>query len=232
VQPGFELGLFNCEQSSRQMWTLNGDGTMRLTVPSSTDDGVSALAEGSILCIARGDLLRPFLRVRICDNSTDAEYSALSFSLVPINEGSSESTPSGYSLVQFQLNTDNAVPSQCLEVQSIASGFIGGLMVLSECDSTSRKQGWFYRIFESQDPQSLNQMSDVISATAGKNEGNLCLTAGWPFLTATAFSTPDGNTAVIVMNESPQTSFFSLIDQQSGTLVSGINGRSIQTIIY
>jgi glucosylceramidase len=65
---------------------------------------------------------------------------------------------------------------------------------------------------------------------------NLCLTAGWPFLTGIAFMSETGMDArvtVIVMNEADISTEVILTDTKSGKDIRfGISDRSIQTIIY
>ena len=71
-------------------------------------------------------------------------------------------------------------------------------------------------------------------------DARLCVTAGWPFLTGSAFQTPAGRTAVVLMNEAETDTHVILSDVQrsvvggsgTGDLWFGITGRSIQTIMY
>ena len=59
-----------------------------------------------------------------------------------------------------------------------------------------------------------------------------CLTAGWPFLYATAFQDPSKQTVVIIVNEAPVDTSLILSDERFGMLSSGINALSVQTVVY
>jgi len=62
---------------------------------------------------------------------------------------------------------------------------------------------------------------------------SMCMTAGWPFLTGTAFVSPEKKkTVVIVMNEAALDTQLSLTDTDKGSFTFGINSRSIQTLTY
>ena len=73
-------------------------------------------------------------------------------------------------------------------------------------------------------------------AGVGAEEGGgeeMCLTAGWPFLTGVAFRSPhQGTMSLVVMNEAAKDTKITLVDTVKGTSWFGINGRSIQTIVY
>ena len=60
----------------------------------------------------------------------------------------------------------------------------------------------------------------------------MCLTAGWPFLTAAAFRDTHSRTVVVAMNEADADTHIILSDAAKGDLWFGINGHAIQTIIY
>ena len=63
----------------------------------------------------------------------------------------------------------------------------------------------------------------------------LCLTAGWPFLTGAAFQRPDadgGEVAVVLMNEAEQDTAVFLSDTRQGEGWFGISARSMQTVLY
>ena len=63
--------------------------------------------------------------------------------------------------------------------------------------------------------------------------GEMCLTSGWPLLTGVAFESEDERgVTVVVMNEASQDTKITLTDSIKGTGWFGINGRSIQTIMY
>jgi Glycosyl hydrolase family 30 beta sandwich domain len=60
----------------------------------------------------------------------------------------------------------------------------------------------------------------------------LCVTAGWPMLTGSAFVTPAGKKVVLIMNEAVMDSDIILQDNNLGNVKFGINGNSMQTMVY
>jgi len=118
----------------------------------------------------------------------------------------------------FTLNDANqlveAASGKCVSVVNNVNE-AGGLLALSACDAAG--QTW---AFDSQ--------TGVIHArTTG-----LCLTAGWPFLYGSAFLDHKKKTVVVVTNEAPVDTAFVLSDSRHGTFSSGINARSIQTLLF
>ena len=61
---------------------------------------------------------------------------------------------------------------------------------------------------------------------------DLCITAGWPMLYAVAFENEDKNNVVVIMNEADIHTEILLQDFTHGDMRFGINGRSMQTLIY
>lgn len=59
-----------------------------------------------------------------------------------------------------------------------------------------------------------------------------CLTAGWPFLTAVSFTTPNQQTVATIMNEYPSDTYVLLKDENKGSMWTALNGKSIQTITF
>ena len=59
-----------------------------------------------------------------------------------------------------------------------------------------------------------------------------CLTAGWPYLNAVSFLTPNEQTVVTVMNEYPTDTYVLLRDKKKGSMWTALNGKSIQTITF
>jgi hypothetical protein len=62
---------------------------------------------------------------------------------------------------------------------------------------------------------------------------DLCLTAGWPFLSGIAVTDGVDSTSIVVMNEAPVDTEVVLHDAvRDQFALLGINARSIQTIVY
>jgi len=85
-----------------------------------------------------------------------------------------------------------------------------------------------------EDGSAVEQLWTVFPATGEVKSAatEYCVTAGWPFLYAAAFVTPEENTAVVVVNEAPVDATLSVEDSRFGSFQSGINAHSIQTLVY
>ena len=86
----------------------------------------------------------------------------------------------------------------------------------------------------------LEAQSFVVDAQSGESrlraDDELCVTAGWPFLNAVAFSNPQGKTVVVVTNEASVATPIVLTDKavsgRLGPLSFIIDGRSMETLVY
>ena len=63
--------------------------------------------------------------------------------------------------------------------------------------------------------------------------GGKCLTAGWPFVQATAFESPDGEVVVVLLNEADESIAVEIYvgDYVKDSLVAVAPGHSVQTYI-
>ncbi len=60
-----------------------------------------------------------------------------------------------------------------------------------------------------------------------------CLTAGWPFFSSVAFSTPEGETVVVVLNEAQEdVPFLVLLKNGHMQFNTSIPVSSIQTYVF
>jgi hypothetical protein len=80
-------------------------------------------------------------------------------------------------------------------------------------------------IFSAKNKDKWHQKSDL-------HHHPFCLTAGWPYLNAVSFLTPNQQTVVTVMNEYPTDTYVLLKDQDKGAMWTALNGKSIQTITF
>lgn len=65
-----EVGMYNCEKSTRQMWRLNSNSSLELfttAIDTEATDGYMAQ-----VCIGPGDSNRPFLTIIICEGAARA----------------------------------------------------------------------------------------------------------------------------------------------------------------
>lgn len=103
----------------------------------------------------------------------------------------------------------------------------GALLELSLCaDTTGKKSASAHQHF--------THHARTGEVVAKKVDGGLCLTAGWPFLSAAAFTNSEKKeTIIVVMNEATLPTSIALSDaHRSATLGFAIFGRAVQTIVY
>lgn len=95
----------------------------------------------------------------------------------------------------------------------------GAMLSLSACDTNNPRQRF-----------SVDSDTGEIKSEVGKD---LCLTAGWPFLSGVSFFDGQDTTITVIMNEAPVDTEVVLHDfVRDEMTIFGINSRSIQTIIY
>jgi hypothetical protein len=210
VRSGMEVGSFTCEKSIRQQWYLNSNGFLQLlrdAIDTEAKDGYLAP-----LCIGAGDEDRPFLHIVICDAYTKYDEVAPPLRFESTEAGQLVDKASGLCL---QLAADVREPGAllnvgpCLYEKNPERGFDDNVPV-------------DYQTFH------LNHATGEIVSRVQ----DMCVTAGWPLLTGAAFKDPEGSTVVVLMNEAAKDTAVVISDKVRGDIHFGINGRSIQTIVY
>jgi len=210
VRAGMELGAYPCEQSTRQMWKMNSNHVLelaKLAKDSEATDGYMAR-----LCVAGGDVDRPYLRVVICSKGA--------------------ATP--LKLVRQQsigLWVDEATGLCVSLADGVREG--GALLELAPCTVSSMTSSAVSGVPTPKDFQQLYLDSTTgevkINTSTG---GQLCLTVGWPFLTAVAFQDTSAKTVVVALNEASVDTEIVLSDSDKGDVWFGIQARSMQTLVY
>jgi hypothetical protein len=261
AREGMEVQAWPCEKSSRQQWELyngevkgggGGGGVVMLRVPvtwtttnnndsSDAGDGAKQHEHEHELYMCFGGIdgympSRPYISLVNCDpgNAGYAQHPALQ---LQHEQGQGHGKRGGYSFL-----VDKA-SGKCLGLaEGVQEG--GALLELQDClvSSRSGKAGhgqegeggsaWHQQFKYT--PETGEIKVRAPNAAAGAEEGEeMCLTAGWPFLSAVAFQSPhQGTMTLVVMNEAAQDTKITLVDTVKGTSWFGINGRSIQTIVY
>jgi hypothetical protein len=239
MQGGVELGVFACEHSSRQLWALpggqgQGRGAIRLAVPALADTQHAAPAIS--LCVIPA-ASSAYLRVGDCAYSGRGATPIMFHSQqVSVSDLSSSVHKFAGDSSVFQLAYTVDSTQQCLVVDAgTYNGALGGAMLrATPCLPADRAQLWMRAdIPDGSGGQLLgsNLISVGDSMQAGAGAAS-CLTAGWPFLTASAFDTGD-STVVVVMNESPSHTRYAVVsDAAAAPLLLGISARAIQTIVF
>ena len=219
-------GVFPCERSARQMWTWHAlsdgasnssHGTLRLT--TGTDSGVENKPNYQ-MCFATGDGNRRFLRVWECPpedvtggkgTATAPDERELHKLIVKME------SIKGSSYVRLVDVSKPSSKQMCISLagESLATG---ALLELLPCQREEILQQW----------EIDTDNGEVTAAVNG-----LCVTAGWPYLSSIAFTTPyDARTVVVVMNEAPTDTYVDIVDSVRGTLRTAVTGHSIATILY
>lgn len=271
IQAGVEVGMFSCERSVRQTWSLvapqkasddyitdtpNNRAPDPITTTGATDGDVetnpanagrvlqlasSALTmdqsfDGTVkLCVAHSARMpRTALRLADCMDP-DASFPLLALS--PL--GQIVDTESGLCL---SFIGDVREPGALLELATCVT--------TSAADTTEPASGHGHKksIQLAADHQLFALSPSTGEITAPKVDRTLCLTAGWPFLSAVAFTSriaqravdPSGEgtsddsastTTVVVMNEAAVSSPLVLWGKE-GYLGLSIAARAIQTIVF
>jgi glucosylceramidase len=204
VRAGFELGLFNCEQSSRQMWEVTHEKRIRLVVPAIDSEWETIGIEKKVnLCFGPGDTNRPYLHIVDCMSNETSPYEF-------------EFTSNGM-MVEIE-------SGDCLTVADDVT-VPGGLLHLERCvdyrdnhTPPSPSQQFYY-------DENTHELVSLIASSYNEDgtvdTDGLCVTAGWPFFTGAAFLDDNHRTIVVIMS-----------DTSNGDVWFGINARSIQTIVY
>jgi glucosylceramidase len=124
-----------------------------------------------------------------------------------------------------QINTPSARTDVCLVLRRLkneggAYGPKGGSQVaLGPCTSSAAQ--WSYS----------EESGELISKEL--DEGEVCMTTGWPFLQMGAFTTPNGESdkTVVLLNEARESANYILYDGDDILLSGSIPPRSIQTVL-
>ena len=107
----------------------------------------------------------------------------------------------------------------CLTIANDMKGR-GSLLVMSECQENKQSQLW-----------SFTKHGTLVHSGDGDNNG-LCVTSGWPLLSAVGFERPDGKVAIVVTNEGNAATQTSLVDAELGHIELEMPERSIRTVLY
>lgn len=256
VQAQLEVGMYACEKSARQLWNFNLD-TFRVELLTPTVDAFNEITVAQAaewgerrlssedpnkektekssgnnkkddrelkkftMCLSAGDETRPFLKIIDCDskdpNSKDKPLHVERNSLGQL----------------MDLNT-----GMCIGMSGTAREH-GALLDLSPCGngadnapgaSQERIDNFYRQVFP------VNYSTGEIKAAPQYvgDDVELCLTAGWPYLSSTAFYNENKKqTTVVVLNEAPVGTHV-LLDDATKLRKMGLAmpPRSMQTIVY
>lgn len=155
------------------------------------------------LCIGPGDDNRPYLKILICTGKPTP------FALTLSESGQLQVKDTGLCVTMVG---DKLKP--------------GNLLNLAPCLSAGSDSQSF--VWE----QTTGEIFPRQTVKSYEDGGTMCLTAGWPFLTAAAFRDTKQSTVVVAMNEAALDTQIILTDKVKGDLWFGINGHAIQTLVY
>lgn len=205
---GIELTVWPCEGSTRQVFTVNKHGQIEV----SGHDWLGMPTKSCIL--KRIDPSFKGLILGTCNQTMD-------------KAGFFEVLPGGNETVSYVIiRIKNGLKGhQCLAIQELendggAYGTRGGSqVVLKDCSHASAQ--W-----------RMSEETGEISSSYFE-EGDVCMTTGWPFLQMGAFSTPHGETkrTMVILNEAAEGANYAIRDKQEIVVTGVIPAHSIQTVI-
>jgi glucosylceramidase len=209
---GIELTAWPCEGSTRQVfeWT----STKRIDVL-----GHDWLGKPTKSCVAR-EVDVSFKGVTLTDCKARL---AATFDLVEVPAGEYEGH---VKFVQTNVPRDSELSNRCLVLGTLGNGGgalgpRGGAQVMyGSCASPGAM--WKYE---------EGTRGEITSSYL--EEGEVCMTTGWPFLQMGAFSTPNGESdnTVVLLNEARDSANYVLYNGDDVILSGSIPPRSIQTVL-
>jgi hypothetical protein len=237
IQAGVEIGMYACERSVRQTWriVLPMDVNSEISVgPLATSPGRLQLATAALtqdvtyagtvhLCVAQSARLPARSALRLAD-CTDTRAVFLHVTQNDLGQ---------------MVDADT---KQCLSfIGDVREP--GALLELAACQTVSAQEGSQATTPRAVDSQLFAVDASTGEITAPKVDRDLCLTAGWPFFSAAAFTraaipanhelTSVEITSIVVMNEASVSTPLVLFDKERGQhLRLDIRARAVQTVVF
>jgi hypothetical protein len=237
IQAGVEIGMYACERSVRQTWRIvlpmNVNSEIS-AVPLATTPGRLQLATAALtqdvtytgtvhLCVAQSARLPDRNALRLAD-CTDTR-------------------------AIFLHVTQNDLGQIVDAATKLCVSFIGdvrepgALLELAKCQTENAQDDAKATTPRAVDNQLFAVDASTGEITAPKVDRELCLTAGWPFFSAAAFTRASipGNheltsgevTSIVVMNEAAVPTTLVVYDKERAShLRLEISARAIQTIVF
>jgi hypothetical protein len=246
LHSGLEVGLYPCERSVKQMWVWHRDsgssgstnsslGSLRLAVSGlgeteRADNAQPTSANGKIeepnlieFCLSKGDAERDYLTIWECPPITTQKDDsrvdrALSFVMLP-----SPSKKADLQILQlrYDMKPPGAAAGVTIPYCVTLSASGSGLLQLKPCSAQDANQRWVHR----------PSTGEIRSARSDRQDH--CVTAGWPYLSSTAYLTPSNQVAVVVMNEAPVDTYVTLTDASTKSeMVVALHAHAIETIVF
>lgn len=247
IQAGVEVGMFACERSVRQTWSLVDPSTK--SDPKTQDDYITDTPARQLLdASGSGQILQLSTAALTMDQSFNGTVKLCLAHSARLPRTALRLADCTDPDATFPLVAFNSL-GQILESSSgLCVSFIGdvrepgALLELATCETVAQPSGSDASESEAILLRAADHQLFALSAATGevttpKVDRSLCLTAGWPFLTAVAFKAPStehgkaGSTSVVVMNEASATSPL-VVSNKMGYLGLSIAARAIQTIVF
>ena len=209
---GIEVTVWPCEGSTRQEFFFNPEKQIEVR-------GHDWKGKPTKSCLAK-DVDKSFEGITLADCKNSK---AATFDLVEISDG----PDAGFvKLIQTNAPTASKLSNRCLVISTLgnkggAYGPKGGAQVVyGSCASPAS----LWKSFDSNGGEIISSFFE---------EGEVCMTTGWPFLQMGAFSTPNGESknTVILLNEAMDSANYVLFDGDDAILSGSIPPRSIQTVL-
>ena len=212
--------MFYCEQSVRQQWSLLSDGRLQLQA-LSVDAETSPPWTFEPLCAGQGVGNRPFLNLVFCsgnDTGTAINHEPLRFS--PLKTGQLKEKSSG-----LCAGLANGVAE---------SGALLSLQPCSRADPSGDVPESQHFFLEPSTGELFSSIHSGFNLGDRNEEVNMCVTGGWPFLSAAAFVQPAPPrsadlalprapplTVVVILNEADIDTHIILTDAVKASVANG-----------
>jgi hypothetical protein len=237
--------MFPCEKSVRQMWSIHPlKNTLYLTTTTDWNSQTLTLCVG----YGYGDSSREYLRLTDCSASAvDANKNRTPDYPNPIKLSFIKETALANDNKNGHYTLKDEMTGKCV---TVADGVqeAGALLTLEGCqdenniNNNNEKNNYHSQQFY------INDATGEITVSFRNKEqkkDELCLTAGWPFLTGVTVQLPaeeeqkngpaveGGSIVTVIMNEAHIATTLNVIDLEKDKMFSlEIPGRAMQTIVY
>lgn len=170
------------------------------------------------MCFSKGDDNRRFLRVWECppDIKDTSQDGSVDERVAHEMNLAIEKVKHSESVQLVDKSTTKSKHPQCV-VLSRGATASGALLELANCEEGDISQHW-----------NFDAKTGELRAAAN----NMCVTAGWPYLSSVAFTTPETRTVLVLMNEAPTDIYVDVLDSELGTMRTAITAHSMETILY
>jgi glucosylceramidase len=219
---GIEVTLWPCEGSTRQQFSWTNEKAAGNPIIVHGHDWLGHPTTSCLSNIEDEDVLG--IRLESCEVKKNKGI----FVIVPVHED-----PLGRSRIYLKNpQTHRSGRDQCLVVRKLSNnggayGPRGGAQVtIGGCTNSTS----FWKVDSATGEISSYEFASLNNSTGLPNESEtVCMTTGWPFLQMGAFTLPNGNKTLVLLNEAKSPANYALVDRAELILTGNIPPRSVQS---